>query len=37
VPFQEVSLGYPKQWDRTRGVGAYLREVTLASRSAGSL
>ena len=28
VPFHEVSLGYPKQWDRRRGVDAYLREVT---------
>ena len=34
VPFQEVSLGYPHQWDRTRGCGAYLREVTLAVRGA---
>lgn len=34
VPFQEVSLGYPRQWDRTRGVGAYLREVTLATGAA---
>ena len=34
VPFQEVSLGYPHQWDRRRGVGAYLREVTLAPRGA---
>ncbi len=30
VPFQEVSLGYPSQWDRGRGIGSYLREVTLA-------
>ena len=30
VPFQEVSLGYPYQWNRTRGIGSYLREVTLA-------
>ena len=30
VPFREVSLGYPWQWDRRRGVGAYLQEVTLA-------
>ena len=30
VPFQEVSLGYPSQWDRDRGIGDYLREVTLA-------
>ena len=34
VPFQEVSLGYPRQWDRRRGIGAYLREVTLAPREA---
>ena len=27
VPFREVSLGYPRQWDRRRGVGAYLQEV----------
>ena len=27
VPFHEVSLGYPKQWDRRRGVGAYLRAL----------
>ena len=32
VPFQEVSLGYPRQWDRSRGIGAYLREVALAPR-----
>ncbi len=30
VPFQEVSLGYPSQWDQGRGIGDYLREVTLA-------
>ena len=30
VPFQEVSLGYPSQWDRRRGIGDYLQEVTLA-------
>ena len=34
VPFQEVSLGYPRQWDRRRGIGAYLREVALAPREA---
>ena len=34
VPFQEVSLGYPRQWNRQRGIGAYLREVTLAPRGA---
>ncbi len=30
VPFQEVSLGYPAQWNRVRGIGGYLREVVLA-------
>ncbi len=25
--FEEVSLGYPKQWDASRGMAAYLREV----------
>ena len=25
--FEEVSLGYPKQWDAARGIAAYLREV----------
>ena len=30
VPFQEVSLGYPTQWDRNRGIDGYLREVALA-------
>lgn len=34
VPFQEVSLGYPRQWNQQRGIGAYLREVTLAPRGA---
>ncbi|MYG81503.1 MAG: metallophosphoesterase [Gemmatimonadetes bacterium] len=34
VPFEEVSLGYPGQWDRGRGIGAYLREVTPAVRGA---
>ena len=36
VPFQEVSLGYPRQWDRRRGVGSYLREVTLSPRGAAA-
>ena len=31
VPFQEVSLGYPSQWDAERGIGAYLQEVALAN------
>ena len=30
VPFQEVSLGYPDQWDRGRGIEHYLHEVILA-------
>ena len=30
IPFQEVSLGYPNQWDPERGIGAYLHEVTPA-------
>ena len=30
VPFQEVSLGYPNQWDQGCGIGHYLREVILA-------
>ncbi len=33
VPFQEVSLGYPRQWQSDRGIEAYMREVTLASTS----
>ncbi len=36
VPFQEVSLGYPHQWDRRQGVGAYLREVAMAPRGVTS-
>lgn len=36
VPFQEVSLGYPSQWDSRRGIGAYLREVTVAPRTTTS-
>jgi 3',5'-cyclic AMP phosphodiesterase CpdA len=27
VRFEEVSLGYPRQWDPARGVGAYLRRI----------
>ena len=30
VPFHEVSLGYPKDWDVRLGVAAYLQEVTRA-------
>ena len=34
VPFREVSLGYPPQWDRWRGIETYLHEVALVPRSA---
>ncbi len=27
VRFEEVSLGYPAQWDRQRGIGSYLRQI----------
>ncbi len=27
VRFEEVSLGYPRQWDRSRGIAAYMREI----------
>jgi predicted phosphodiesterase len=27
VRFEEVSLGYPRQWKRARGMDAYLREI----------
>jgi 3',5'-cyclic AMP phosphodiesterase CpdA len=27
VRFEEVSLGYPRQWDPARGAGAYLRPI----------
>jgi 3',5'-cyclic AMP phosphodiesterase CpdA len=27
VRFEEVSLGYPRQWRQERGIGAYLREI----------
>lgn len=27
VRFEEVSLGYPRQWDASRGIGAYLRQI----------
>ena len=25
--FEEVSLGYPRQWDPAKGVADYLREI----------
>ncbi len=31
VPFQEVSLGYPRDWDPQQGVSTYLREVKVAT------
>ena len=33
--FEEVSLGYARQWDSARGVAAYLRDVT-PDRSSGA-
>lgn len=27
VRFEEVSLGYPRDWNRTRGMGYYLRQI----------
>jgi 3',5'-cyclic AMP phosphodiesterase CpdA len=27
VKFEEVSLGYPKQWDAAKGLGGYLRKI----------
>ena len=27
VRFEEVSLGYPKQWDQSRGAEHYLRRI----------
>ena len=29
VRFEEVSLGYPRQWQQTRGIASYLRKITL--------
>ena len=27
VRFEEVSLGYPRQWDQRRGIGPYLKRI----------
>jgi hypothetical protein len=27
VPFEEVSLGYPRQWDQGLGMASYLRQI----------
>jgi hypothetical protein len=27
VRFEEVSLGYPRQWQQSRGIGGYLRQI----------
>jgi hypothetical protein len=27
VRFEEVSLGYPRDWNGARGIGAYLRRI----------
>ena len=37
VPFQEVSLGYPAQWNRYRGIAGYLHEVILAPWTSGNV
>ena len=29
IRFEEVSLGYPKQWRRERGIAGYLRKISL--------
>ncbi|HEU4322760.1 MAG TPA: metallophosphoesterase [Roseiflexaceae bacterium] len=36
VRFEEVSLGYPRDWDQSRGVAAYLRQILPALTSSGS-
>lgn len=36
VRFEEVSLGYPRDWDRSLGVGAYLRQILPAPETGGS-
>jgi hypothetical protein len=33
--FEEVSLGYPHQWDATKGLAAYLREILLGNAAPG--
>jgi 3',5'-cyclic AMP phosphodiesterase CpdA len=35
VRFEEVSLGYPAQWDRARGAAGYLRQILPAPAPAG--
>ena len=27
VRFEEVSFGYPRQWDQRRGIGPYLKRI----------
>ena len=34
--FEEVSLGFPGQWDEARGVAAYLREILPLARGGGT-
>jgi hypothetical protein len=34
VRFEEVSLGYPAQWQQARGAGAYLRQILPAPAAA---
>jgi hypothetical protein len=33
--FEEVSLGYAREWDHARGIAAYCRDVTPATPPAG--
>jgi len=33
--FEEVSLGYPRQWDATKNLAAYLREILPGNTAAG--
>jgi 3',5'-cyclic AMP phosphodiesterase CpdA len=35
VRYEEVSLGYPNQWDPARGMAGYLREIDLGTTSHG--
>ncbi len=36
VRFEEVSLGYPRDWDQSRGVGFYLRQILPAGEPEAS-
>jgi hypothetical protein len=36
VRYEEVSLGYPRDWRRERGIAAYLREILPAAAAHAS-